>query len=278
MAEDFGNWVGRTETVSDVVAVQPAKALAATFDQPFDGLGLGSAIPALWSWISFLPISPMSAVGPDGHPRRGGFLPPIALERRMWAGSRIVVYDDLRLGEEIVRTSRIASINEKHGKAGSMVFVTVEHRTSSPRGLAMEEQQDIVYLAIPQVFTPPPPTFAPRAPDWSQPFPLDPVLLFRFSALTFNGHRIHYDRRYAEEVEHYPGLVVHGPLQALALFEAARARAPERRAARFAFRGLRPLFEHDRATLNGRAEDGGLALYTANADGAISMAATLDWR
>jgi 3-methylfumaryl-CoA hydratase len=278
MAAGLQDWVGRSEIKHDVVAVQQARALAATFDQAFQSLGPGSAVPALWSWICFLPVSPISEAGPDGHPRRGGFLPPVALDRRMWAGSRIKVHDDLRLGEEIARTSRIAAINEKQGKSGAMVFVTMEHRVSTPRGLAMEEEQDIVYLAIPPVFAPPAPRFAPRPPDWSQPFPLDPVLLFRFSALTFNGHRIHYDRRYAEEVEHYPGLVVHGPLQAMALFEAARARNPERRATRFSFRGLRPLFEHDRATLNGRADDDGLALYTANADGAITMAATLNWR
>lgn len=272
------DWVGRVETREDVVALVPARALAATFDQPLDGLVPGAPVPALWSWISFLPVVPMSQIGPDGHPKRGGFLPPIALERRMWAGSAVNVHDDLRLGEAITRVSRIAAVAEKDGRAGRMVFVTVAHTVSTARGVAMEEEQDIVYLAIPAAYTPPPPSLPPRPPDWSCAWDVDPVLLFRFSALTFNGHRIHYDRAYAETVEKYPGLVVHGPLQALALFEAARARHPGRQPGAYTFRGQRPLFAHEAATLNGRTENDGLALYTANGEGAIAMSASLTWR
>ena len=279
MAEmDLQDWVGRRETLTDVATVFPARGLAATFNQPVDGLVPGATVPALWSWLWFLPLAPMAEVGPDGHPKRGGFLPPIPLERRMWAGSRITLHDDLRLGEEIQRHSTITAITAKEGKAGRMVFVTVAHAVHTPRGVAMEEEQDIVYLAIPDVFVPPPASLAPRPPDWSVALPMDPVLLFRFSALTFNSHRIHYDRTYAQTVEKYPGLVVHGPLQAMALFEAARVRADGRRPAQFTFRGQRPLFDHDTISLNGRTEGDGWALYTANGEGAVAMAATLSWR
>ena len=272
----FADWIGREETSEDVAAPLAARALAATLDRDPAPFAPGAEVPAIWSWAWFLPVVPMSGLGPDGHPARGGFLPSVDLARRMWAGSRVRLHDTIRLGEAISRRSRIAAIAAKDGKAGRMVFVTVTHEVSTPRGPAMSEEQDIVYLAIPEQFAPPPATFAPRPPDWSVAWPVDPVALFRFSAVTFNGHRIHYDRTYAREVEKYPGLVVHGPFQAMALFEAARARAAGRVPARFDFRGVRPLFDHDAASLNGRAEeDGSLALYTANAEGVISMSATL---
>ena len=275
---EFQDWVGRRETLVDTATVFPARGLAATFNQPMDGLVPGAPVPALWSWLWFLPLAPMAEAGPDGHPRRGGFLPPIALERRMWAGSRITIHDDIRLGEELQRHSTITAITAKEGKAGPMVFVSVAHAVHTPRGLAMDEEQDIVYLAIPKAYAPPPPSPAPRAPDWSVALPMDPVLLFRFSALTFNSHRIHYDRTYAQSVEQYPGLVVHGPLQAMALFEAARARGNGRQPAQFSFRGQRPLFDHDTITINGRTEGDNWALYTANGEGSVAMAATLSWR
>jgi 3-methylfumaryl-CoA hydratase len=272
------DWVGRVETLTDRLDTRAARALAATFDQPFADIADGSAVPALWSWLAFLPLSAMADVGPDGHPKRGGFLPPVDLPRRMWAGSRITIHRDLILGQPITRTSTIAKIAEKDGKAGRMVFVTVRHETAGAYGPLMEEEQDIVYLPMPERFSPPEPVAAPTPPDWTEPRPFDPVLLFRFSALTFNGHRIHYDRDYATAVEKYPGLVVHGPLQALLLHEAGRARA-NRPVAGFAFRGVRPLFDFDAATLNGRArEDGGLDLYTAQDDGYVCMTATMRFR
>jgi len=220
----------------------------------------------------------MAEVGPDGHPKRGGFLPPIELERRMWAGSRVVFPGDLRIGDTVTRTSEILKIADKEGRTGRMVFVTVRHRVSSDRGLAMEEEQDIVYMPIPAVFTPPPPVPAPDAPDWADPVAVDPVLLFRFSALTFNGHRIHYDRRYAADVERYPDLVVHGPLQAMLLIGSARRHVPEGRPSRFDFRGIRPLFDADSVRILGkRRDDGGHDLCTVNADNFIGMQATIQW-
>jgi 3-methylfumaryl-CoA hydratase len=184
----------------------------------------------------------------------------------------------VRVGDALRRTSTIAKVAEKTGAAGEMVFVTVRHAISRGEALLMEEEQDLVFLAIPERFAPPAPTPLPPC-DWSEPAAVDPVRLFRFSAATFNGHRIHYDRTYAIEVERYPALVVHGPFQAVLLFDAASRRAPERTPAAFAFRGVRPLFDSDAVSLNGRARDAdALELFTANGEGAVGMQATLQWR
>jgi 3-methylfumaryl-CoA hydratase len=274
----FEDWVGRTEAREDVVTAAPVRALAATLDAP-DRVSAapGAPIPPLWLWLYFLPVAPMSGVGPDGHPKRGGFLPPVDLPRRMWAGSRCAFHGEVRVGAVIERRSTIRSVVPKDGKSGPMVFVTVDHEIAADGQPVMSETQDIVYLPLPERFSPPPVQPLPAC-DWSTDAAVDPVLLFRFSALTFNGHRIHYDRTYAMETEKYPGLVVHGPLQALWLHEAGRATAPHRRPSRFSFRGMRPLFDFDRISLNGRRrEDGGLDLFTAQGDGAIGMQAELHW-
>jgi 3-methylfumaryl-CoA hydratase len=269
---DWSAWEGRTESATDVVGAAPLKALAATFDTaaPTD------ALPPLWHWLYFLPLAPMAEVGPDGHPKRGGFLPPLPLPRRMWAGGRLTFHDAPRIGEEITRTSTILKVAEKAGKAGPMAFVTVRHEIATPRGPAIDEEQDIVFLEMPVAFTPPAPTPLPQDLAFDTPRTVDPVLLFRFSALTFNGHRIHYDRTYASEVEKYPGLVVHGPLQAMLLAEAARKTA--RTVARFEFRAVRPLFDFDTVRVCGKPrDDGGLDLFTANGDGHVGMQAHLHW-
>ncbi len=272
------DWVGRTDVQTDVITAAPVRALAATLNQA-DAIAAeaGAPLPPPWIWLYFLPFAPMAEVGPDGHPKRGGFLPPIPLPRRMWAGSACTFHAPVRIGDTVTRTSTIANVAEKSGKTGAMVFATVRHEVRVGDVLAIEETQDIVYLPIPDRFAPPPPTPVPAC-DWREPVAIDPVLLFRFSALTFNGHRIHYDRTYATEVEKYPGLVVHGPLQAVLLFDAARRHAPGRTPTRFAFRGLRPLFDFDAVTLQGRArEDGGADLFSANAEGAIGMQASVHW-
>ena len=273
------DWVGRTEVATDRVSETPARALAATFDRPdLAGLGSGEVLPAVWIWLYFLPVVPSAGIGPDGHPRRGGFLPPVPLARRMWAGSRCTFHAPIRIGDALERTSTIAKVAEKVRAAGEMVFVTVRHTITRDGTPLMEEEQDLVFLAIPDRFSPPAPTPLPAC-DWSEPIPIDPVRLFRFSALTFNAHRIHYDRTYTMDVERYPGLVVHGPLQAALLFDAASRHAPEREPAAFAFRGVRPLFDFDTISVNGRARGGdGIDLYTANGEGAVGMQATLDWR
>jgi 3-methylfumaryl-CoA hydratase len=272
----WSDWVGRTQTGADVITPSPARALAATLDDDarFEA---GDVLPFPWIWLYFLPLAPMAQVGPDGHPQRGGFLPPVDLPRRMWAGSRCTFHAPIRIDDAVERTSTIAKVSQKPGKTGPMVFVTVRHAVSAGGVLAMEEEQDLVFIDIPDRFVPPEPVPLPAC-DWSRPVGIDPVFLFRVSALTFNGHRIHYDRTYATEVERYPGLVVHGPLQAVLLFHAAARAAPGRTAARFSFRGVRPLFDFERVSVNGRARDGGgLDLFTANGDGLVGMKAEIDW-
>lgn len=276
---DLQNWVGKKEQREDYSYPLPAKALALTLNDTEFSAKEGQPLPELWYWLYFLPLVSMHEVGPDGHPKRGGFLPPIELERRMWASGQLTFHNDLLLGETLYKTSEIASIAEKEGKAGKMVFVTVVHTIASQRGVAVEEEQNIVYLPMPERFVAPKPNPLPSELDWKVAYPIDPVLLFRFSALTFNGHKIHYDRRYAEEVEKYPGLVVHGPLQALLLFEAAKRQNPDKKAASYRFRAVRPLFEFDQISLSGKASSPEmLDLYTANTDDNIGMQASMTWR
>ena len=272
------DWVGKQEVVVDDIHPWRARALAATLDRPH-APAPGDPLPGLWHWVYFLPIVPTAELGGDGHPRRGGFLPPVPLERRMWAGGRLTFHDALRVGEAVEKTSTILKVSEKEGRAGRMAFVTVRHALRTARGLAIEEEQDIVYLAMPKVWTPPDPVPLPEPLDWREPRPVDRVLLFRFSALTFNAHRIHVDLTYATEVERYPGLVVHGPLQAMLLFAAAGDHVPGREPAGFTFRGVRPLFDFDRVSLAGRRRaDGGHDLFTATGEGAMAMQASLAWR
>jgi 3-methylfumaryl-CoA hydratase len=269
--------VGRSETLRDTADARQARALAATLgiEGRFD---TGQMLSALWHWIYFLPMVQMGEIGRDGHPRRGGFLPPIPLERRMWAGSRATFHGGFAVGETIEKTSTIRNIAEKEGRAGRMAFITIAHEVRAGTRLIVEEEQDIVFIAMPKVFTPPAPVALPEPLAWREERPIDAVMLFRFSAVTFNGHRIHYDRPYATDIEKYPGLVVHGPLQALLLYEAARARNPGQRPARFSFRGVRPLFDFESVSLAGKArDDGGLDLFTANGDGHIGTQAAMHW-
>lgn len=274
----WAQWRGRSQTVEDTIHDRPAELLAATLDrQDQISCAAGSTLPPLWNWLYFLQPAPMAKVGPDGHPERGGFLPPVEHPRRMWAGSRISFHAPISIGASARKTSTIASIDRKEGRAGPMVFVTVDHEIHSGDVLALRESQDIVYMDIPEVWRPPPAKPVPAC-DWQEPLRTDPVFLFRFSALTFNGHRIHYDRPYAMDVENYPGLVVHGPLQAILLFDAAVRQAPERRPLAFAFRGVHPLFDFDSAQIHGRdIDDNTSEIYTANGDGAVCMKATMRW-
>jgi 3-methylfumaryl-CoA hydratase len=278
MGVNLTDWIGRQAEAADVVTAIPARALAATLGlaEADAAFAPGAELPPLWIWLYFLPLAPASEVGPDGHPKRGHFLPPITLPRRMWAGSRCTFHAPIRIGDEVSRVSTILNVAEKSGKAGDMVFVTVRHLVSANGTLAFEEEQDIVYVGIPERFSPP--AAAPVPPcDWREDFAVDPVVLFRFSALTFNGHRIHYDRPYATDVEKYPGLVVHGPLQAMALMGAALRHAEGRAPRRYEFRGMRPLFDFDAVSLNGVGTDNGMDLFTSNAEGATGMKASVTW-
>ena len=232
--ESMRQWVGRTKAVEDFAAPFPVRALIATFDEQDPDPKPGDPLPPLWHWLYFLETAPLSKVGPDGHAERGDFLPPVPLPRRMWAGSRFAFTGPpLRIGQTIHRSSRIKSVEPKTGTTGAMVFVTVEHTVSGPDGVSFVEDHDIVYReAAKPGETQRDPKPAPTDATWSKKIMADPVLLFRFSALTFNGHRIHYDQPYVTGTEGYPGLIVHGPLMGMVQIELARRANPDKDSAK----------------------------------------------
>jgi 3-methylfumaryl-CoA hydratase len=239
-------WIGRSETVSDIATATPYAALSATLDRPAERPPAGTPLPALWHWLYFLPIHRQSEIGPDGHAKRGGFLPPVALPRRMWAGSQFQFHTPLRIGETLTRVSTIHDVTEKSGRTGSLVFVKVRHeiRCQDDSEIALTEFHDIVYRDAPKPGdVAPTPKAAPPKAEWTRQWVPDDVLLFRYSALTFNGHRIHYDRRYVTEVEGYPGLIVHGPLIATLLLDLLRHEMPDAQVDRYEFRAMRPIFD-----------------------------------
>ncbi len=270
-------WIGRTERAEDVVTPRLAAELAATLNQAAPPIH-GQPVPPGLHWCLAPAAAPMSTLGPDGHPARGGFLPPVTLPRRMWAGGRLEFRDTLHVGDTVERTSVISDVTAKHGRTGTLCFVTVEHEVQTRRGCAVHERQDIVYRGLPSTAAPASPPAIARAPRWTRTVAADPVLLFRYSALTFNGHRIHYDRRFCLDEEGYPGLVVHGPLQATLLMGlAAMARgAPPRL---FEFRGNSPLFDTGAFTVNATVseEPNGLDLWTAGDTEPVATSATAQW-
>src|SRR5688500_18531002 len=196
---DLKQWIGRSETLHDVATPTPFAALSATLDRGAERPPDGTELPPLWHWLYFLPLHRASEIGPDGHARRGGFLPPVPLPRRMWAGGRFEFHAPLRIGETVVRTSQIADVSSKSGRSGELVFVRVRHEFANAQGVAFSEEHDIVYRGPSRDERPPP--VAGTDEQFSRTVTPDPVLLFRYSALTFNGHRIHYDQPYVTQVE-----------------------------------------------------------------------------
>jgi 3-methylfumaryl-CoA hydratase len=276
---DLASWVGRRETARDVVTATPYAALSATLDRDCERPPDGTPLPPLWHWLYFLPLYRESDVGPDGHAKRGGFLPPVPLPRRMWAGSQLSFDRPLRIGDRLERVSTIAGVTEKSGRSGALGFVKVRHaiRANGDAEPAIDEFHDIVYRGAPKPGeAAPPPKAAPAAAAWRKRWVPDPVLLFRYSALTFNGHRIHYDRRYVTEVEGYPGLVVHGPLIATLLLDLLRSRLPEATVVRYEFRAVRPLFDVGPFDVCGEPSADGhtVKLWAKDRDGWLAMDAT----
>jgi len=276
VASGYEAWIGREEERSEFVLGSVAKAMAATLDvdSPVEP---GDPLPPGWQWLLFNPVVRRSDLGPDGHLRRGGFLPPIELPRRMWAGSRIRYLAQLPIGSLATRRSRIVSIENKSGKRGALTFVMVQHTISCDGVACISEEQDIVYReAMPHgTATATAPQHYDGVPQWSRSVAPDTTLLFRYSALTFNGHRIHYDQAYARDTEGYADLVVHGPLSATLLQQFAVELGGGRRLARFDFRGVTPLFVNRAFRLEGRpAEDGSLALWARGPDGELAVSAT----
>lgn len=269
------SWIGREDAGAEILSEDLARKYHAMFDAPGTPPTHGEAVPRLIHFCLAQPAVPTKGLGPDGHPARGGFLPPVPLPRRMWAGGALTFHGDLRVGDAVRRVSRIADVSLKEGRTGPLCFVTVEHRVAANGTLAIEERQDIVYRGADAGAAGKVPPPADKG-AFVKPMTASPPLLFRYSALTFNAHRIHYDRPYATEVEGYPALVVQGPMQAalLCTYAAEIRGAPPRR---FAFRGLSPLFDTDAFALHATADGDGLKLWTAREGGPVCMAAEASW-
>ena len=270
-------WIGRTEEASDIVTAQLVKGLRATLFMEIGKPKPGDATPWTVHWCLAPPVYPMSALSADGHPTRGGFLPPVPLPRRMWAGGELEFFEPLRVGDETTRTSRIADVTMKTGSTGVLCFVSVEHLVTTPRGLAIRERQDIVYRDISTAPAAAKPAVAPPSAQHRESHMADPVLLFRYSALTFNGHRIHYDRDYVTKVEGYPGLIFHGPMQAAFLVEFAAKLHGGAAPKKFSYRGVQPLFEGGEFSVNANESNAGMELWTANSQGQPTMKGTATW-
>ncbi len=269
-------WIGATNEAADIVTPGLVERFAATFAGL---LPQGTHAPLGIHWCLAPPAAAGGELGEDGHPRRGGFLPPVPLQRRMWAGGQVTFLEPIEVGDRVTRRSRIGDVAHKSGRSGELVFVTVEHELATTRGIAIRERQDIVYreAATGRAMPGPSPLQSqPQDADVCETVPCDSVMLFRYSALTFNGHRIHYDRAYATGVEHYSGLVVHGPLQATCLMNLA-ARLLRQTSFSLSYRGVAPLIEAPQFRLNARREEDRCALWTANTDGCTAMTMTVAW-
>jgi 3-methylfumaryl-CoA hydratase len=265
-------WVGRSEDAFDVAHAAPLAGLAALLDHETPPWIPGE-VPPLGHWLYFLPYARQSDIDADGHTKRGGFMPPVPLPRRMWAGNRIEFRSPIPLGAAMTRRSTIESVEAKSGASGEMVFVTVLHQISVDGALAITEHHDIVYREAPKAGAAPPKSAQADPPqsEWTRVITPDPVQLFRYSALTFNGHRIHYDRDYCRDVEGYPGLVVHGPYTATLLVDHFLRRNPGAPITSLNFRARAPLFDIAPFELCGRCTESGAALWARGADGQTAM-------
>lgn len=278
LPEEFASYIGRQEKRSDRLDLHRIANLAALLDTDLESVAPGMRLPPLGHWLYFNRWARQSELGGDGHPKRGGFMPPITLPRRMFAGARFEFNDTLVLDENAERVSTITSIQQKTGSSGPLVFVTVKQEILGPRGLALVEEQDIVYRGD----TPSGGAQAARPPKGDgaaipsdavvSRVNVDPVMLFRFSALTDNGHRIHYDQPYVTKVEGYPGLVVHGPLQAMLLVDLVRRNFPGRITS-FSFQARKPLFDTSPFECVAWRDGDTIQLMTRDMNGAQAMSA-----
>jgi len=268
-------WIGRQETVDDVITSGPVARLSATLDYAQPRAKPGEPLPECWHWLYFQPETPMSNIDVDGHPQRGGFLPPVPLPRRMWAGSELVFHAPLLVGDEVRRVSRVDAVDLKTGSTGPLVFVTLTHRLYARDMLCIEEKQTLVYRSGKRAggTSKKALSTSPEQSEWSRVFSPSPVLLFRYSALTFNSHRIHYDREYAISDEGYAGLVVQGPLTATLLLDLVHRELPGAPIKTFRFNGLRPLLDVSAFTLAGTPSPEGISLWAVDAEGEVAMTA-----
>lgn len=272
-SSDLQAWVGRSEERRDIIISERCVGLQAALNLQGDRLSDGDALPPLWHWLYFWDIAPRSELGRDGHPAVGGFMPPVGPARRMWAGSRVSFPGKLRLGEPATRVSTIEKVAEKSGRSGKLVFVTVRHELSGSEGLAIVDEHDIVYREdTGEGASARPGEPASDGAKWIEQVDPDPTLLFRYSALTYNGHRIHYDRDYARDVEGYDGLVVHGPLLATMMVGMAARSLPDRSVSRFEFRGQRPVMDIETFTVNVDPDgEDAVDVWVANGEGMFAM-------
>jgi 3-methylfumaryl-CoA hydratase len=271
--EHLRQWVGREQVAEQSLEPFAAQAMSGLLDRAAPP-AVGDALPLPWHWLYFLEAPARAATGVDGHPQRGGFLPPVPLPRRMWAAGVLQCEAPLRVGTPARKRSTVRSVDLKEGRSGPLVFVTVDHLLEQDGRTCIREEQSIVYREAPSAPAPlPPGEKATKAAQWSAPLRPDPALLFRFSALTYNGHRIHYDRDYAVREEFYPALVVHGPLLATALLDLLERGRPGVPVRSFTFRALRPAFDTDTLQLCAAAEGDTVELWTQDAQGHIGMTA-----
>ncbi|WP_440996821.1 FAS1-like dehydratase domain-containing protein [Arhodomonas sp. SL1] len=267
---DPSEWIGRQRTSDDVIDAWHVAAFNAALDRSPELPADGTPLPPCWQWLFFRPLYAASRSGPDGHERLGEFLPALPVQQRMWAGSRMTVHRPLQVGERVTRYSTVADVVPKQGRSGQLVFVTVAHDIEGERGGYIEEQQDIVYREHRPVGGAGEPARELPGPAWQALWRPDPVLLFRYSALTYNSHRIHYDRRYCVDEEGYPGLVVHGPLMATLMVDLAERHrdAPVRY---FEYRSHAPVFDDMAFTAAGVPDGDGARLWVTRSDGVLAL-------
>ena len=278
--ENFDTWIGKKEISKDFVSSRPVEMMQALLNEEDKNLRI---LPHLYHWFYFLPIVDGQELAEDGHPKKGSFLPPIPFPKRMWAGGRLQFLHPIHINQNIRRESEILNVELKHGKSGDMYFVTVKHSIFAEDILAIVEEHDIVYRDVTnQVQTNQNSTqntvTESRSATYKRLFPLDTVSLFRYSAITFNGHRIHYDRPYATQIEGYPGLIVHGPLLATLLLHTFKKENPTKEVTSFEFRAVNPIFDFNEFQICGDIQNNSGELWIEKVDGLVAMKAKVQFK
>jgi len=272
----LGQWIGNRETIEETISAVPLLRMAATLDHEPGEIVDGDEVPPLWHWVFFLSPTRASKLGRDGHAALGNFMPPVPLPRRMWAGGKFEFFRPLRVGDVARKESTVRDVTVKQGRTGKLCFVEVEHCIFVDQDLRFREKHNIVYRDVKQAGEEDAiPPIAPRDPQWTREVVPNSTLLFRYSALTFNGHRIHYDLDFCRNQEGYPGLVFHGPLTATLLLELAQANNPGRSIKSYEFRALSPLFDNAAFTLNGKLEMDKAEMWAANQNNHLVMKASV---
>ncbi len=265
-------WIGKTETNEDYISAGQANLMCATMGL-LKTLKKGDELPALWHWIYFLSAKVPNELGLDGHPKLGGFLPPVKLPMRMWAGGRFVFYRPIKIGDVAIKKSKVEAIKHKQGKTSDLCFITVSHSIFIDDQICIREEHDIVYKNAPKTNDVRTPIEPPKKIDWHRKVITNPTLLFRYSALTFNGHRIHYDREYAKTTELYPNLVVHGPLIATLLANFSTEKLDKQTLKSFEFKALAPIFDQAPFYLNARHNNNIVNLWASDVNGGLALKA-----